>query len=143
MKWFILAISAMGIIRFALSVSGVPDGIVKYYSMSAIIMAGAFCFAIARKTHKERLKAAYFLILPYMTVEVLALGYTWATGHQTIFHAAEYSMGTSVALHTMGHLAGGLTWEPLLLFAAMEIVWFTYLGGRSMLGKLKGHQHVP
>ncbi|PYR96097.1 MAG: hypothetical protein DMG16_28810 [Acidobacteria bacterium] len=68
-----------------------------------------------------------------MTVEVIALGYTWATGHQTIFHAAEYSMGTSIGVHTLGHLIGGFTWEPLIGFVAMELVWGIYAGGRSLL----------
>src|ERR1700730_13247784 len=100
MKGFIAAIAAMGVIRFVLNVSGVPNGVVKYFSMTAVMILGSIYFAISTATHKERLKAAYFLVLPYMTVEVLALGYTWASGRQTIFHAAEYSMGTSIAVHT-------------------------------------------
>src|SRR5439155_2831270 len=89
--------------------------------------------AVVSKTHKERLKAAYLLILPYMTIEVLALGYTWASGRQTIFHAQEYSFGTSIMVHTIGHLVGGLTWEPLFGFVVMESVWFIYAGGRRLL----------
>src|SRR5262249_46207185 len=123
MKLFIIAIAAMGIFRFTLSVSGVPNEIAKYFSMTAIILAGTIYFAIATTTHKGRLKAAYLLVLPYLTVEVLALGYTWATGQQTIFHAREYSLGTSIGVHTIGHLVGGLTWEPLAIFLIMEIIW--------------------
>jgi hypothetical protein len=133
MKWFIVGIAAMGVIRFILDASGVPKDVVKYFSMTAIIIAGTLYFAIATTTHKERLKAAYLLIMPYMAIEVIALGYTWASGHQTIFHAAEYSMGFSIAIHTMGHLIGGLTWEPLMGFVVMEIVWVVYAGGRSLL----------
>ena len=66
-------------------------------------------------------------------IEVLALGYTWATSHPTIFHAAEYSMGFSIAVHTIGHLVGGLTWEPLFGFLIMEMIWFIYSRGRSVL----------
>jgi hypothetical protein len=58
-----------------------------------------------------------------MVVEVAALGYTWATGRQTIFHAADYSLGTSIGTHTVGHFVGGLTWEPLGSFVIMEVVW--------------------
>jgi hypothetical protein len=133
MKWFIVAIAAMGVIRFILDAGGVPKAVVKYFSMTAIITAGILYFAIATTTHKERLKAAYLLIMPYMVIEVIALGYTWATGHQTIFHAKEYSMGVSIATHTLGHLIGGLTWEPLISFVMMEIVWGLYTGGRSVL----------
>jgi|SRR5438093_8143172 len=132
-KVFIVAIAVMGVVRFILDASGLPKDVVKYFSMSAIIIIGSVYFAIATETHKERLKASYLLVLPYMTVEVIALGYTWATGHQTIFHAAEYSMGTSIAVHTLGHLIGGVTWEPLLMFVVMEGVWGIYAGGRSLL----------
>ena len=133
MKAFIVAIAAMGVVRFILDASGLPKDVVKYFSMTAIMIIGSVYFALATATHKERLKASYLLVMPYMTVEVIALGYTWATGHQTIFHAAEYSMGTSIAVHTLGHLIGGFTWEPLIVFAQMELVWGIYTGGRSLL----------
>jgi len=123
MKAFIAAIFAMGVIRFILTVSGLPDGMVKYFSMTVIWFAGALYFALTTDTHKERLRAAYLLTLPYMVIEVAALGYTWASGHQTIFHANEYSLGTTIGVHTLGHLVGGLTWEPLFVFLVMEIVW--------------------
>jgi len=123
MKAFIAAIFAMGIIRFILTVSGLPDNVVKYFSMTVIWVAGALYFAVKTDTHKERLRAAYLLTLPYMIIEVAALGYTWASGHQTIFHAKEYSLGTTIGIHTLGHLVGGLTWEPLFFFLVMEIVW--------------------
>jgi hypothetical protein len=72
-------------------------------------------------------------VLPYMIIEVAALGYTWATGRQTIFHAQEYSFGVGVGEHTIGHLVGGLTWEPLFLFLVMEVIWLLYSGGRRLL----------
>jgi hypothetical protein len=132
MKAFVAAIAATGVIRFTLTIAGVPDSIVKFASMTAIITAGAVYFAFTSSTHKERLKDAYWLILPYMIIEVAALGYTWASGRQTIFHAKEYSFGVPVGPHTIGHLIGGLTWEPLSVFLVMEILWFIYAGGRRL-----------
>jgi hypothetical protein len=128
MRVFIAAILVMGILRFVLTLAGQPDNTVKFFSMTAIVVAGALYFAIATTTHKERLKAAYLLILPYMIVEVAALGYTWASGRQTIFHSQDYSFGFSLAEHTIGHLVGGLTWEPLGLFVVMEVIWLIYAG---------------
>jgi hypothetical protein len=116
----------MGVIRFALDWYGVPKDVVKWFSMSAIILAGTIYFAINTTTHKERLKASFLLIIPYMIIEVLALAYTWRTGDLTIFHAEEYSFGTSIGQHTVGHFIGGLTWEPLMVFLVMEVVWFIY-----------------
>ncbi len=133
MKASIVAIAAMGVVRFVLDAGGVPKDIVKYFSMTAVMIACSVYFAIAAETHKERLKAAYLLVMPYMAVEVIALSYTWATGRQTIFHAAEYSLGYSIAVHTLGHLVGGFTWEPLFGFLMMEIIWGIYSGGRSLL----------
>ena len=126
MKAFIAAIAGMGIVRFALDRAGVPMDVVKYFSMTAIMIIGSVYFAVATATHKERLKDSYLLVMPYMAIEVLALGYTWMTGYQTIFHAKEYSLGSSVAQHTVGHFIGGLTWEPLSVFLVMEIIWFAY-----------------
>ena len=123
MKTFIAAIIALGVIRFVLTVAGLPDSIVKFSSMTVAIMAGTIYFALTTDSHTERLKASYLLLIPYMIIEVAALGYTWASGHQTIFHAKEYSFGTTIGYHTLGHLVGGLTWEPLFVFLLMEIVW--------------------
>jgi hypothetical protein len=122
-RGFIAAIFLMGLLRFVLTTAGVADSTVKFFSMSVILLAGTIYFALHTETHKERLKASYLLFFPYMVVEVAALAYTWATGRQTIFHAAEYSFGTSIGLHTVGHLIGGLTWEPLIAFVIMEVVW--------------------
>jgi hypothetical protein len=124
MKKFIAAILAMGFVRFALDWHGVSKDVVKFFSMTVIIMIGTIYFALTTRTHKERLKASYLLILPYMIVEVLALAYTWNTGRQTIFHDEEYSLGFPIAQHTIGHFVGGLTWEPLSVFVLMEIIWF-------------------
>jgi len=134
MKGFIVAIAAVGIIRFVLSVSGLPNSTVKFVSMSVVILAGAIYFAFATPTHNGRLKDAYLLILHYLAVEVLALGYTRVTGHQTTFHAQEYSLGYGIEAHTLGHLVGGLTWEPLFLFLIMELIWAIYMGCRMIVG---------
>jgi len=120
---FIAAIFLMGLLRFVLTIAGLSDAIVKYFSMSAVLIVGTVYFAFCTETHKERLKAAYLLMFPYMVVEVAALGYTWFSGRKTIFHSADYSFGTPIATHTLGHLVGGLTWEPLGAFIVMEILW--------------------
>jgi hypothetical protein len=132
MKWFIFAIAAMGVVRFALTVAGVPNTTVKFASMSVIIILGTLYFGVVSESRKERLNAAYLLILPYMVIEVAALAYTWVTGQQTIFHANEYSLGFGIREHTIGHLVGGLTWEPFFIFVAMEVLsWIAGLRGRA------------
>ena len=133
MRAFMAGILGMGLIRFLLTVRGVPDGTVKYFSMTAIIAIAAVYFALKTKTHRERLLSAFLLILPYMFVEVAALGYTWATGQRTIFHSEDYSFGFSIVQHTLGHLVGGLTWEPLFLFLVIEGIWGLYSLARKLV----------
>jgi hypothetical protein len=119
-----LAIFVVGTLRFVLTIAGLPNNIVRFVSMTAVIAVGIVYFAFATLSHKERLKAAYLLTIPYMLVEVAALGYTWFSGRPTIFHAPEYSFGgTPLWLHWIGHLIGGLTWEPFGVFGLMELVW--------------------
>jgi len=132
LKAFIIAIAVMGVLRFGLTVSGLPNNVVKYFSMTAIMTIALIYFAAVTSSHWERLKVSFLLVMPYMTVEVLALGYTWASGRQTIFHASEYTMGTSIRLHTIGHLIGGLTWEPLMVFVLMEVFWVVFAAARSV-----------
>ena len=122
MGGFIGAIFLVGLIRFALTVSGFADEVVKYASMSVVILAGCLYFGAAGLSWKGLLVASYLLVLPYMAVELAGIGYTWATGTTTIFHAPQYSFGLPVAQHFWGHLVGGLTWEPLALFLIMLIV---------------------
>src|SRR5215472_16841692 len=99
MKLFMAAIAVMGVIRFVLTMAGLPNSVVRFASMTVIMIAGILYFGVVSTTHKERLKAAYLLVLPYMIVEVLALSYTWASGRPTMFHANEYSLGFSVGVH--------------------------------------------
>jgi hypothetical protein len=122
-KMFMAAIAAIGILRFVLTVAGAPHTTARYATMTVVIMLGALYFSINSSTHIERLKLAYLLIFPYMIVEVAALLYTRFTGTPTIFHAPEYSLGTTINQHTFDHLVGGLTWEPALVFLFMEAVW--------------------
>ena len=131
-KLFIAATLFVGAFRFALSVSGQPDSVVKYVSMTVIGVIGTVYCALVCKNWKQRLKSAYLLILPYMTVEVLALGYTLISRKPTIFHAPEYSFGTTPGLHFLGHLVGGVTWEPLGDFVVMQIIAFVAFCGRKV-----------
>ncbi len=119
---FMVAILLVGLVRFGLTVSGAPDDVTKYASMTVVILAGCIYFGAASLSWKELLAVSYLLILPYMPVEVVGIGYTWATGNTTIFHVPQYSLGLDLELHFWGHLVGGLTWEPLSLFVVMLIV---------------------
>ena len=134
-RGFIAAILIVGIVRFVLTVSGLPNSVVKFFSMTVVIFAGLVYFALVTTSHLERLKASYLLILPYMIIEAVALGFTWATGRATIFHAPEYSFNSPLPLHFAGHILGGLTWEPLSVFILMELIWLVSRAVGLVIGK--------
>jgi hypothetical protein len=67
-----------------------------------------------------------------MLVEVMGLGYTWASGRETIFHAPEYTLGSSINVHFWGHVIGGLTWEPVFIFLMMLIIRGVYVAATSV-----------
>ncbi len=119
---FVVAILFVGLVRLALTASGVPDAVTKYASMTAVILAGCVYFGAAGLAWKQLAVVSYLLILPYMAIELISIGYTWATGRATIFHAPQYSFGMPIAHHFFGHLVGGLTWEPLALLVLMLMV---------------------
>jgi len=123
MRAFMLAVFLMGVIRFALTLAGIPDSTVKYFSMTALIIADILFFSVRTQTHKERFIAAYLLIFPYMIVEVAALSYTCLSGRHTIFQTDHYSFGFPIGIHTLRHFIGGLTWEPWGVFLLMEVLW--------------------
>ena len=122
MVGFMTAILIVGLVRFGLTVSGAPDGIAKYSSMTVVILAGCLYFGVQNLAWRDLARVSYLLALPYVAVELGAIGYTWATEKATIFHSHQYSFGLSIGLHFWGHLVGGLTWEPLSLFVLMLIV---------------------
>src|SRR5688500_17499054 len=133
-KTFIAVIVVVGALRFVLTVAGFPNSTARYASMTFVIIVGAIYLAPNSSTHVERLKLAYLLILPYMIVEVAALLYTGIADVPTIFHAPEYSINTTIRQHTLGHLVGGVTWEPALLFIFMEVVWGVASFAQNKLG---------
>ncbi len=134
---FMASIVLVGLVRVGLTVAGpsvTSDEISKYASMTVVILAGCVYFGAAGLAWKELVKVSYLLILPYMAVELGGIGYTWATGKTTIFHLPQYSFGMPADLHFLGHLVGGLTWQPLSLFLVMLIVpavsrrWISWRG---------------
>lgn len=119
---FMGAILLVGLVRFGLTVSGVPDEITRYGSMTVVILVGCVYFGAAGLSWKDLAAISYLLILPYIAVELGGIGYTWATGKTTIFHVPQYSFEMPVNVHFWVHLVAGLTWQPLALFVAMLLV---------------------
>ena len=123
---FVVGILIVGGIRFGLSVYGFGNDRARYASMTMVILAAIVYYATKAMERREQIVVSYALIAPYMLVETLALGYTWRTGSETIFHVPPYTLGFDLPLHFWGHIIGGLTWEPLVVFLLIS-------GGRRIL----------
>ena len=128
---FAAAILTVGGLRFALTLSGVPDRLTTYSSMSVVILAGIIYFGIICTTWKDRLLAAAALYLPYTLVAVIGLGYTWETGRRTIFQPHEHMFGLSAGQHLAVMGIGGVTFEPLIGMVLMAGVGWLYRKIRS------------
>ena len=116
---FIPLISTLGIARFALTLSNSP-GLAHYTSMTSIILIAIIFYGFQQTTYRERFLISYALIGPYVFIESAGLGYSWYSGNETIFHVWPYSLGTTVSVHFWGHIIGGFTWEPLLVFGLIS-----------------------
>ena len=99
---FAAAILVAGALRFVLTLSGVPDEITRYSSMTAVIALGMIYFAIVCPKWKDRLLAAYVLFVPYTLVVIVTLGYTFVTGNHTIFQRHDHAFGLTVELFSSG-----------------------------------------
>ena len=120
--WFVLTILGVGILRFLLSLMGVPDQLTTYSSMTVVILIGLIYFAIACRSWRDRLAAAYLLFLPYTFVEVVTLGYTRITGQFTIFHRHEHALGLTVGQHLGVMVIQGVTLGPAVSFLLMSVI---------------------
>lgn len=129
---FVLLILGVGTARLLLTLAGVDNESVRFASMTAVILAGIIWFGSRPTSWRSRLWISYALILPYMLIETVGLGLTWISGMPTIFQAPEYSMNATIRVHFIGHLVGGLTWEPLGVFVILTLLaWVFRLARRG------------
>ena len=134
-RGWVLAIIATGTLRLVLSLQGFPDSRVKLASMTVVISMAAAHFAVfcARNgwSCRDLFVLSYFLTLPYLVVEVAGLSLVALNGQPNIFHSPEYSLGTPLWLHLVGHIVGGVTWEPWM-------IWLLCCGVSWVVAKVDG-----
>lgn len=116
---FVAAILLVGAVRFVLTVNGADDSVARWSSMTAVIGVAIVYYGLRTSTHRDRWVVAFALVVPYMIVETSALGFSWFTGTPTIFHSPPYSLGTDLRVHFFGHIAGGISWEPAMVWLAL------------------------
>lgn len=113
-KLILVLIAAVGLLRLALSLAGVPNDTAKFFSITVAGLVGLIYYAVAVHTSGF---GSYKQILPLLLIQyvlanaiaifgvVLALG-----GLPNIYAAPEYSGGGQVppALHIGGHVLIGM-----------------------------------
>ena len=131
---FAAAILVVGGLRFALTLSGIPDSVTTFFSMTVVILIGLVYFSIVCTTWRDCLRAALFLYLPYTLVVSIGLGYTWVAGRHTVFQPHEQMFGLSVGQHFAVMLAFGVTVEPLAGCLFMMGMGWLYRKVRQAMG---------
>jgi len=119
-KWWVVAIICVGAARIVLTTFGLPNQQVRFASMTAVMAAGSVYLSIWCSRHGwsywDLFIFSYFITVPYMAVEVVGLSLAGLSGRPNIFHAPEYSLGTPLWIHLVGHIVGGVTWEPWMIW---------------------------
>jgi hypothetical protein len=124
--WLIL-IAAVGLTRLALSLAGLPDRTVAWFSMNVVVWAGALYFGAAVYTkgfgsYKQLLPLMLFAMLTEQSIAVLGILLTIA-GLPNVFTAPEFSFGVqSHWIHLLSHLTIGIVVPPFLLWAGSSLV---------------------
>jgi hypothetical protein len=119
---FVIAVLAVGFLRFGLSLSGAPDSTTTYFSITAVIIAATVYFAFTASGWKEMFVASYAVILAYTFVAVIALGYTVVTRQHTIFQPYEHAFGLTAGWHLASMVGSGVSFEPLTVFGLMWLI---------------------
>jgi hypothetical protein len=124
--WLIL-IAAVGLVRLGLSLAGLADHTVAWFSMNVVVWAGALYYGAAVYTkgfgsYKQLLPLMIFAMLAMQSIAVLGILLAIA-GVPNVFAAPEFSFGAqSQWIHLLAHLTIGLVVPPLLLWAVSSVV---------------------
>ena len=125
-KVVLALLAAMGLLRLALSLAGLPNDTVRWFSMNAVGWAGIIYYGIAAHargfTYKQLLPLALFQTLVFQAVAVLGIALAIA-GKPNIYSAPEFSMGAqSQTAHLLAHLTIGIVVATLLSWGVACLV---------------------
>jgi hypothetical protein len=110
-KVFLVLIPVVGILRLALSLSGQPNSMVKWFSVSAVMWIATLYYAVRVHTkrfgsYKQLLGICVLLNLVMQAVIISGIILAIVTGTSNIFSAPEYAFGGDgkTWLHVAAHL---------------------------------------
>ncbi len=124
---FLILLAAVGLTRLALSLAGLPNSVVLWFSMNLVAWAGTFYYGFAVPTkafggYRQLLPLVFFQIALFQLVAVLGILFAIA-GFGNIFAAPEYSVpGQGQGVHVLAHLTVGIVVPSLLTWGVASLV---------------------
>ena len=129
---FLGLILVVGIARFGLSLAGVPNSAVKWFSITAVMWIGVLYYAVRIHTsgfgsYKHLLPICVLQSLVSEVIIVPGIILAIITGHDNIYSAPEYSFGSDgkTWVHVAAHLGLGTTIGPLVGWLVGCLIMFT------------------
>jgi hypothetical protein len=120
-KVFLVLILAAGVIRLALSLSGVPNSTTRWFTMTGLTWMGVIYLSIRVNTtgfgsYKQLLVIFALLDWAAQAVAISGIGIAIATGTNNVFSSPEFAFGGDgkTWLHLGAHLFGGTTVGALI-----------------------------
>jgi hypothetical protein len=127
---FLILVPLVGIIRLGLSLQGMPNHTVQWFSMTAVAFIGVIYFAIRVHTtgfgsYKQLLVLIALQNLASQVISIAGILISILTGMGNIFSAPEFSFGGGNQwLHLAAHLLIGTTVGSLFPWAIGSLILF-------------------
>ena len=126
-KWWLIALAAVGLLRLGLSLAGLPNGTVAFFSMTVVGWTAGLYYGVAvhKKgfgSYKQLVPLVLFQIVLVQSIAVVGILLAIA-GLPNIYAAPEYSFqATSQWVHALAHLTVGIVAPVLLGWGVASLV---------------------
>lgn len=124
-------IVVIGLARLFLSLAGVSNDVVKFFSMTVVALAGVFYYGIRVPTtgfggYKHLLPLLFIQSVVANTIAIAGILIARFTQHANVFTAPEFGGATRARWHILGHVGIGMILAPLVLWlVAALVMWVT------------------
>jgi hypothetical protein len=126
-KVVLILLAAVGVTRLLLSLAGVPNATVLWFSMNIVAWAGTVYYGIAVfkrgfGSYRQLLPLVFFQMVVFQVIACLGILLAIA-GFSNIFAAPEYSFGgQSQWVHLFAHVTVGIVVPTLLTWGVASLV---------------------
>jgi len=148
-RLFLVLIAVTGLVRLALSLGGVPNSTVKWFSMTGLMWIAVVYYAIRIHktgfgTYKHLLPVLAVLNVVFQAIAIAGILIAILTGNANVFSAPEYAFGGDGKTwsHLLAHVFIGTTLGTVLPWAigcAILAATRKLSGGKTY----ESNRHVP